>query len=123
MKDFNEFFRRAIVLPNDESAKNQLEEGVVDEGINVELIKFNSNEKFLKVWDTGVFSFINSKCSRLIDDYEDETLDCSAFDIKGDLSKYIDKYKGDSELLEFFKKFQSLYIKARENKMPLHFIF
>lgn len=119
----SELFRRGIVLPLDENAINQLNNDAVKEDINVRVIDFDGDEDFFKVWETGVFSVINSRYSRMIDDYENEKLDCNLIDIETELLSFVVKYADDSDLKLFFDDFLNIYNEAKKNRMPLYFIF
>jgi hypothetical protein len=67
-----ELYRRGIVLPLDEDAEESLRTNDVTESTNVRLLRIASDALFEALWETGFFQEVNTNCSTLIGDYEEE---------------------------------------------------
>ncbi len=64
--------KRSIVVPKDLEAMQALD---FDEAADEQLVSWDlSDADFTVLWQSGVFSILNSELSCLIDDYEDEQI-------------------------------------------------
>lgn len=73
-----ELYRRGIVLPLDQDAEDCLRANDVNETTNVELLEISGSEVFDTLWHLGLFREINNKCRTLLDDYEEDMVECDA---------------------------------------------
>lgn len=70
----SEKFRRGIVVPLSDHSAEQLSRWAVDKFVMVEFLSIVDQSLFDQIWEAGIFQAINSACSTLIDDYEEEDL-------------------------------------------------
>jgi hypothetical protein len=69
-----QLFRRGIVVPLTDHSAEQLSRGSVDDFVAVGFVPIVSQSLFDEIWEAGLFQSLNSVCSTLIDDYEEEEL-------------------------------------------------
>lgn len=67
----SELYRRGIVIPLDVEAELSLRNNDVTECTNVRVLQIPDDGIFEKLWRIGLFQEINSRCSTLLDDYEE----------------------------------------------------
>lgn len=70
----SELFRRGIVVPLTDRSAEQLARWSVDGFVSVEYLPIVGESLFEEVWNAGIFQSVNTTCSTLIGDYEEEDL-------------------------------------------------
>jgi hypothetical protein len=69
-----QLFRRGILVPLTDRSAEQLSRWSVDDFVTVEFLPIGDQSLFDEIWQASIFQSLNSACSTLIDDYEEEVL-------------------------------------------------
>ena len=69
-----QLFRRGILVPLTDRSAEQFSRWSVDDFVTVEFLPISDQSLFDEIWEAGVFQSLNSACSTLIDDCEEEVL-------------------------------------------------
>jgi hypothetical protein len=71
----SELYRRGIVIPLDVEAELSLRNNDITECTNVCVLQIPDDGVFEELWSIGLFREINSRCSALLDDYEEDWIE------------------------------------------------
>jgi hypothetical protein len=119
----SELFRRGIIVPNTEAAKEQLLANAIDTESDVTFLDLEKYGDFEEIFVTGVFSDINAACGVTIDDYEDEIVDWNkAYALINVVKNKQHKMQSEKFLL-FFNDLVDAAEMAMKKQMPIFFIF
>jgi len=112
---------KIIIVPKDSVAMRELDINQEDSNQLYQLILDDSNFKML--WDTGIFSYINSLAGSLIDLYEDEKI--INHEMLGTIlkSQFFDEITTDQNTKELVFKLKSLIKKAYDLRTGIFFYF
>jgi len=119
----SEVFRRGILVAKNNQSEIELLRWFIEKPIYVEYLPILSETLFLRLYNTNLFSSINTISNSNIDDYEEEKVN---FSYVPEIKRVVDKLlKGelDAETKRYLTDFIVLLNYAYENKREIFFIF
>lgn len=115
-------FRRGIVVAENDNAEAVLSNWFIDESILVKYLSID-DVLFEKIYETKLFSQINSQCDSHIDDYEEDSIDfINVVIIENLVSQLLQTKTIDKDVKIFFRNFLELLDYANKNKRQIFFI-
>ncbi len=118
-----ELFRRGVVLPKNSKALLDLRSDTIEDIELYRVATFANDAQFYRIWKTGVFLQINSKCNVMIDDFEEEEVRNTLGAIPPVITEAIQDKSLQVEDRQLLEEIKSLAIEAQQRGAALFLIF